>query len=114
MGLTGARLPGLNIKKYEYALTEQVWLDANEVWCRYGNSGDYPANAKGTADEESQLADYYNTYTDYQNSQVVKFIMGTAELTEESYAAYVEQMNLFGVEDATKIKQAIYDRYMSY
>lgn len=114
IGLTGARLPGLNIKKYEYALTEQVWLDANEVWCRYGNSGDYPANAKGTADEESQLADYYNTYTDYQNSQVVKFIMGTAELTEESYAAYVEQMNLFGVEDATKIKQAIYDRYMSY
>ena len=45
---------------------------------------------------------------------VVKFIMGTEELTEESYAAYVNQMNKFGVEDSIRIKQEIYDRYMSY
>lgn len=112
-GLGGNRLPGLNIKKYEYALTEQCWLDANEAWCLYGNASDFPINALGTADEETQLADYYNMFNDYQNSIVVKFIMGTEELTEESYAAYVEQMNRYGVEDSIRIKQEIYDRYMA-
>ena len=68
----------------------------------------------GTAEEESQLADYYNTYTDYQNSMVVKFIMGTEELTPESYNAYVEQMNKFGVEDSIRIKQEIYNRFMNF
>lgn len=114
IGLTGARLPGLNIKKYSYERTNQRWLDADKVWCRYGDAGDYPVNAKGNAEEESKLADYTNTYTDYMNSEIVKFIMGTSELTEESYAAYVEQMNKFGIEDATRIKQEIYDRYMSF
>lgn len=114
MGLAGARLPGLNIKKYGYALTEQSWLDADKVWCRYGDSGDFPVNAHGTAEEESKLADYYNTYTDYMNSIIVKFIMGTEDLTEESFAVYVEQMNKYGVDEATRIKQEIYDRYMSF
>ena len=114
IGLSGARLPGLNIKKYSYALTEQSWLDADKVWCRYGDSGDYPVNAHGTAEEESRLADYYNTYTDYMNSIIVKFIMGTEELNEETFAAYVEQMNRFGIDEATTLKQQIYDRYMSY
>lgn len=111
-GLGGNRLPGLNIKKYEYEQTEQCWLDANEAWCLYGMSCDYPVNALGTADEETQLNNYYNMYNDYQNSIVVKFIMGTQELTEESYAAYVEQMNAYGVEESIRIKQEIYDRYM--
>ena len=114
IGLSGARLPGLNIKKYSYALTEQSWLDADKIWCRYGDSGDYPVNAHGTAEEESKLADYYNTYTDYMNSIIVKFIMGTQDLNEETFAAYVDQMNKFGISEATKLKQEIYDRYMSF
>ncbi len=111
-GLGGNRLPGLNVKKYEYEATEQCWLDANDAWCKYGYACDYPNNALGTADEETELNNYYNMYNDYQNSLVVKFIMGTEELTEESYAAYVEQMNAYGVEESTRIKQEIYDRYM--
>lgn len=113
IGLSGTRLPGLNIKKYSYGLTEQSWLDANQVWCRYGNSGDFPGNAVGTAEEQTKLADYYNVYTDYMNSIIVKFIMGTEDLNEDTYAAYVEQMNRFGIEDATRIQQEIYDRYMA-
>lgn len=112
IGLNGSRLPGMNYKKYEYDLTEKSFLDADKIWSRYGNSGDFPNNAKGTPDEETKLADYYNTYTDYMNSIIVKFIMGTEELNEETYAAYVEQMNKFGIEDAIRIKQEIYDRYM--
>ena len=30
------------------------------------------------------------------------------------FAAYVEQMNKFGVSEAAKIKQDIYDQYMSF
>ncbi len=112
-GLNGNRLPGRNINKYEYERTEQVWLDANAVWTRYGDAGDFPVSAVGTAKEEAELADYYATFNDYQNSMVVKFIMGTEELTPESYAAYVKQMNKFGVEESIKIKQAIYDRFMA-
>ena len=112
-GLNGNRLPGINKNVYEYEQTADDWKAADVVWGRYGEANNFPGSVYGTAEEDAALAGYYNTYSDYQNSMIPKFIMGTEELTEESYAAYVEQMNAKGVEEAVKIEQAIYDRYMS-
>ena len=41
-----------------------------------------------------------------------KFINGTEELTEESFAAFVQHMNELGVEEATQLRQEVYDRYV--
>lgn len=112
-GMSGDRLPGLNLKRYNYSRTEESWLTANAVWSSCGNACDFPINALGTPEEESLLTDYYNTFNDYQNSAIVKFIMGTEELSEETYAAYVKQMNDFGVAESIRIKQEIYDRFMN-
>lgn len=112
-GLTGNRLPGLNLKRYDYARTEESWLTANAVWSSCGSECDFPVNALGTPEEEALLTDYYNTFNDYQNSAIVKFIMGTEELSEETYAAYVKRMNDFGVAESIRIKQDIYERFMN-
>lgn len=44
---------------------------------------------------------------------VPKFIMGTEELNETTWAAFVEQMNNLGAEECRGIYQDIYDRYNS-
>lgn len=112
-GLNGNRLPGKNANKWGYALTEQCWLDADKVWASLGKENNFPGGAVLTAQESSEFTDYYNKFQDYANSMIPKFIMGTEELTEDSFAAYVAQMNDYGVEEAVKIHQAAYDRYMS-
>ena len=112
-GLNGNRLPGKNANKWGYAITEQSWLDADKVWASLGKENNYPGGAVLTAQESSEFTDYYNKFQDYSNSMVPKFIMGTEELTEESFAAYVAQMNEYGVEESVKLYQAAYDRYMS-
>ena len=112
-GLGGNRLPGMNANKWGYAITEQSWLDADQVWASLGKENNYPNGATLTAKESASFTDYYNKFQDYSNSMVPKFIMGTEELTEESFAAYVAQMNEYGVEEAVKMYQAAYDRYMS-
>ena len=112
-GLGGNRLPGMNANKWGYANTEQSWLDADQVWASLGKENNYPNGATLTAQESDSFTDYYNKFQDYSNSMVSKFIMGTEELTEESFAAYVAQMNEYGVEEAVKMYQAAYDRYMS-
>ena len=112
-GLGGNRLPGRNINKYEYETTEDWWFAADKTWGHYGKENNYPSGATLTAQENSAYTDYYNKFQDYSNSMIPKFIMGTEELTEESFAAYVDQMNAYGVEEAVRIYQDAYDRYMS-
>lgn len=112
-GLNGNRLPGKNANKWSYGITEQSWLDADKVWASLGKENNFPNGAMLTAQENSSFTDYYNKFQDYSNSMVPKFIMGTEELTEESFAAYVAQMNEYGVEESIKLYQAAYDRYMS-
>ena len=74
---------------------------------------DYPSSAFSSADESNTLSMNQTSYTDYLNTMVPKFISGTEELTEESFARFVERMNNLGVGENTQIRQAIYDRHTS-
>ena len=113
IGINGLRLPGLQMVEYANASNNDETLAANVRWTLYGTGNNYPSSAFATADESNTLTMNQSTYTDYLNTMVPKFISGTEELTEESFARFVERMNNLGVAENTQIRQAIYDRHTS-
>ena len=42
----------------------------------------------------------------------IKFIIGQEELSEASYAAYVDNIKSMRIDECTEILQAAYDRYL--
>lgn len=110
---TGTRLPGLSLNSYSNSVAKEYEIRSSNVWRTYGADNNFPAAATPTAEENAVLTKDYTNYTDYMNSMIPKFIMGTEELTEETFAAFVKQMNAFGAEECTQIYQDIYDRFNS-
>ena len=113
IGINGLRLPGLQMIAYANASNNDETLAANVRWTLYGTGNNYPSSAFSSADESNTLTMNQSSYTDYLNTMVPKFISGTEELTEESFARFVERMNNLGVAENTQIRQEIYDRHTS-
>lgn len=109
----GIRLPGLDLQSYTNLSEPEYSVYSSDQWLSYGGAGDYPRAALGqaTADESSVLADRLAVYTDYLNTAVPKFIIGSEELNEDTFAAFVEQMNQLGVAECIEIRQDILDRF---
>lgn len=114
IALNGQRLPGLLMVEYANASNSQTTLDANDRWTLYGTANNFPSSAYITAEESEILSKNSTAYTDYLNTMAPKFITGAEELTEASFAAFVQHMNELGVEEATQIRQDIYDRHISH
>lgn len=112
IAINGQRLPGLLMVKYANESNTQTTLDANDRWTLYGTANNYPSSAYISAEESEILTRNSTSYTDYLNTMAPKFITGAEELTEESFAAFVERMNELGVEEATQLRQEIYDRHV--
>ena len=66
-----------------------------------------------SAEDNDKIASNYSNYSDYLNTMVPKFIMGTEALTEESFAAFAEQMKSLGVSESLELYQSYYDAFMS-
>ena len=113
IGINGLRLPGLQMIAYANASNNDETLAANVRWTLYGTGNNYPSSAFSSVDESNTLTMNQSSYTDYLNTMVPKFISGTEELTEESFARFVERMNNLGVAENTQIRQEIYDRHTS-
>ena len=109
--LKGMRLPGLSLNSYENSVAADYTVAADAEWQKYGTGNNFPSSAVATAQESSTLTSAYTNYTDYLDTMVPKFIMGTEELNEDTFATFVDQMNSLGVEECTRIQQEIYDRY---
>lgn len=65
-----------------------------------------------TAEEVEACNSRYVDIATYVAESVVKFISGMEPLTEESYAAYVSNIEDMGIDECVEIYQAAYDRYM--
>ena len=116
MSFTGQRLPGAAMPtpwpaNREYTDDDAMQDYAGEVWVSYGRDRNWPAGATMNAEESTQFNSVYTELSDYVNTMVPKFIMGTEELTEESWAAYVEQLNKLGLEKALESYQSSLERY---
>lgn len=73
----------------------------------------YPAGAAISADDAEDFANITNNVKTYREEMEAKWITGKAELTEEAWAAYVAQMQAYGIDRAIGYKQAAYDAFMA-
>jgi putative aldouronate transport system substrate-binding protein len=92
------------------------------LWSRYGiriltpntpNCPDRPGQVPAETEEEEAVYSPANVrITDYINSTVPKFIMGTQPLNDQTWAEFKTQLKNLGIEEQIRIQQAAYDRYL--
>ncbi len=109
----GQRLPGLMISKYEVENTSESGLRASHMWKGTGKDNNYSNAIIFSAEDSSTKSNNYTNYNDYLVTMAPKFIVGTEKLNEETFKAFVDQMNTLGVEENLKLYQQYYDSYMS-
>lgn len=86
---------------------------ASEIWKGTGIENNYPASIAFSSDDSDAISSNYSNYNDYLTTMVPKFIMGTEELTEESFAEFCGQMESLGVTQNLELYQSYYDAYMN-
>ncbi len=111
--LTGARLPGKSIFSYQNENQPEENVAASNAWTLYGNKQNYPSAITLGSEEADRASTIYTTMYDYINTMVPRFIMGSEELTEESFQKFVDQLYAYGLEEYLGYYQDAYDEYMA-
>lgn len=104
----------LDATKDCYAFNEASW-DAMELFAsQHDGTGSFPSAAKQslTAEEMESFAAISGDVDTYVNAEILKFITGAEELTEESYDAFVQNAISMGLEDMVDLYQTGYERYL--
>ena len=85
-----------------------------QLWTRtdFGNYM-YPAGAAIATENADDFATIAANVKTYREEMEAKWITGKAELTEESWNAYVAQMEAYGISRAIQYKQDAYDAFMA-
>ena len=76
-------------------------------------TSDIPGGAKLTADEADVVTTAMGDITTHVGEMALKFVTGAVELTPESYAAYVTDIEGMRLQEALDAMQSAYDRYLS-
>jgi len=63
-----------------------------------------------TTDESSEYSNIATTVYTYATEQILKWMIGEEELTDESWDAYVAQCDSMDLPRCTEIYQTVYDR----
>jgi hypothetical protein len=113
-GFFGNRLPGLVLQGVQPVETLARTIAADRIWDPYPNAKykSLPMAVSRTREEEAVFSVALVRLVDYANSTVPKFIMGTLPLNDQTWAEFKAQLKTLGMEDAIKIQQAAYDRYL--
>lgn len=108
--LVGLRLPGMeNTSDFNRTVSES-FKSATATWQKYGKDNNLTYTLRRTAEENETYNTIMTSANDYVNSMVPQFIMGTKELTPETWDAFVDQLKLYDIETAISVTQAAYDR----
>lgn len=110
----GTRLPGIGYNVYEVEKNSDVNKEASAIWYAYDKDSTtlLPASLSRTADEDAAYTSNQSNIDSYVSEMVVKFILGTEELNDTTWAAYKKQLISYGLDDNIAIQQAAYDRYL--
>ncbi|MCM1049229.1 MAG: hypothetical protein NC433_12485 [Clostridiales bacterium] len=116
----GERLPGLSVASDEYVAfnlertaNDDAQDNAGDVWVKYGRDRVFPGGATLNTEESTKYTSVATNIFDYVDTMVPKFIMGTEELTEESWQAYLDQLDKLGLDTFLEAEQSAYDRYLA-
>ncbi len=110
----GSRFPGLSSEVHNMETMTDMQLAASDKWTMYQDSSmSMPISLSKSAEEDETYTSNQTNIDDYLNSMVVKFILGTEELNDQSWAAFKAQIESFGIQDNLAIQQAAYDRFLA-
>jgi putative aldouronate transport system substrate-binding protein len=111
----GTRLPGYNRNAYQNQYVSEGAKKANDTWSLYDDGSSkrkLPSVLYYGAAEERVLRDRTVTITDYVDSLIPKYIMGTESFNETVWEQFKRQLITYGLEDSIRIQQEAYDRYL--
>ena len=110
------RLPGAQAVHYLNAVRSDELVNAHAVWGAHDEATEVhplPSVLTPTVAEASTLAANDARINDYRDQMLIRFIMGTEPLNEMTWAAFINQLRDFGMEENRDIWQAAYDRYLA-
>lgn len=107
-----------DLHKYDLEFTD-LQLEAYTKWIITADdpstvvTADFPGGAKLTADEADAVTTAMGDINTHVGEMALKFVTGAVELTPESYAAYVTDIEGMRLQQALDAMQSAYDRYLS-
>ena len=91
--------------------TLTTWKDYADVWASADNAYKIPTLSL-TADEESKFAAASSDVTTYMSEQVIRFMLGEADIDAE-WDEYVSHMESLGCNDMVEIYETAYARFLN-
>ena len=107
-----------DLHKYDLEFTD-LQLEAYTKWIITADdpstvvTADFPGGAKLTADEADTVTTAMGDINTHVGEMALKFVTGAVELTPESYASYVTDIEGMRLQEAVDAMQQAYDRYLS-
>lgn len=106
--------PGMTLADSLWACYNDEAIAAMEVWAPTGNSDNtYPKGAALTTDEQDEVNLRISDIISGASEQILKFMTGSVELTDESWNTYVSDMEALGIRDVLEVYQNAYDEYLA-
>lgn len=108
-------MPGiLDLKATYYYFDEAEW-NVLETFSTCEADGTYnmPMGVALSAEESEEYAALNSDITTYASAELMKFVMGQAELTEESFQTFQDTIISMGGERMEELYQAAYERFMT-
>ena len=107
-------MPGiLDLKATYYYFDEAQWkvLDTF-MTCDADGTYNMPKGVALTAEESEEYAALYSDISTYASSEIMKFVIGQSELTEESFQTVQDTIIEMGGERMEELYQGAYERYL--
>lgn len=89
---------------------DEVELSAFDIWNSNGTDECSLPTLTLTTDENAEYANIATTVYTYATEQILKWMIGEAELTDESWDAYVQQCKSMDLARCVEIYQDVYNR----
>jgi putative aldouronate transport system substrate-binding protein len=89
---------------------DEIELSAFDVWNNNGSDECSMPTLTLTTDENAEYSNIATTVYTYATEQILKWMIGEAELTDESWNTYVDQCNAMELPRCVEIYQTVYDR----
>lgn len=107
-------MPGiLDLKATYYYFDEADWAVMETfMTCEADGSYNMPKGVALTSEENEEYAAIYSDISTYASAEIMKFVMGQSELTEESFQAVQDTIIEMGGERMEELYQQAYERYL--
>ncbi len=110
------KAPALEIQSKLWSLYDIESVQAIRLWSADSFSSSacsIPLGAALTTEETGSIVNEVNDVISYATEQVLKFMTGTIPITDESWQAFTDACNSFGMQKVIDTYQQAYDSYLA-